>query len=130
MKTILLIAGLLITQATYAATIADIKKDISEINIKEGELRDLNDVGDCSLTFEEKNNQSYIVISTDQVQLSVMILKKDKIQVSVRDEDDGSFSQTYKFGYASSLEITHVDDAYEEATLSTGATTLTCGVYY
>jgi hypothetical protein len=86
---------------------------------------------ECQVTVSKEEKGIRVAIEQDGKQVvSVLALSDAKIRVFGKDDSDGSFSKTFQTGLASSVTVTHVDDAYDEISLDSGDTKLTCGAYY
>ncbi len=97
-----------------------------------GELEDIG--GECtvSLAHDENGHNQILLQGENTIRLAASFDEESAVKVSVQGEPDGSFQKTYVFGYMGlyTLEITHMDDAYDTVSLSNGITTLQCGAYY
>lgn len=104
-------------------------KDYLATFIQNGELEDMDE--ECSMTIEHINEKDYVVLTTATGnKFRVAIESKMPVQLSSEEEEDGSFHKVYQFSRRSELRLTHLDDAYDIASLTNGKTTLVCGAYY
>lgn len=119
---------------TQEQFIADIKADMQGYDLSNGEL---SIGGDCTFEMREvKTKQGttrlHVVISQNGKDLIYATLEQDEaVDMKVSSDEDGSYQKTYRFHYNNEkVSRTHVDDSYDEITVETGLSKLTCGAYY